>query len=257
MTRLVAPGASFVVVTASAELILRLAGTPSWLIPRPSQVATAMWHSRAVLSAAAGQSLASAATGFVLAAAVGFVLATTMATSRILERAISPYTVFFQTVPIVAVAPLLVLWFGAGFRAVAVAAFVVAVFPVIAATLHGMKSVDPGLLDLFDLYGAGFSRRLFGLLVPWALPSLFTGLRVAAGLAVIGAIVGEFVAGFAEGRAGLGITILAAHRQLRTDVVFAAVLLSCGIGLVMVATVDVLAHRVLRGWHASERLDRR
>jgi NitT/TauT family transport system permease protein len=161
--------------------------------------------------------------------------------------------VFLQTVPIVAVAPLLVLWFGPGLAAVAVSALIVSVFPVIANTLTGLRSVDPALRDLFRLYGAGRAATLWKLSLPAALPSIVTGLRVASGLAVIGAIVGEFVAGFSEDAAGLGITVLSAYRQLRTDLLFAAVLSASGLGLAIFGAVNVTGYLLLRRWHPSEK----
>ena len=136
--------------------------------------------------------------------------------------------------------------FGAGLRAVSVSAFIVSVFPVVANSLSGLKSVDPRLFDLFRLYGAGTWDTLLKLRVPSAIPSMTTGWRVASGLSVIGAIVGEFVAGFSEGRAGLGITILAAYRQLRTDLLFGALLLSSLLGLALFSLVSLASRLLLR-----------
>ncbi len=162
---------------------------------------------------------------------------------------------FLQTVPIVAIAPLLVLWFGPGLRAVSVSAFIVSVFPVIANTLTGIRSVDPALRDLFRLHGASRVATLGKLTLPASLPHIVTGLRIAAGLAVIGAIVGEFVAGCAEGAAGLGILVLMAYRQLQTDLLFAAVLAAAALGLALFGVVDALGARVLGRWHPSEKVD--
>ena len=145
-----------------------------------------------------------------------------------MQRAFYPYAIFFQIVPIVAIAPLLVIWFGYGARAVVAAAFIVSVFPVIANTLAGLLSVDPALRDLFRLYGASRAATLWKLQLPWALPYVLTGLRIAAGLAVIGAIVGEFVGG-----GGLGVVVLEAMRQQRTDLVFAAVGYASLLGLAL------------------------
>jgi NitT/TauT family transport system permease protein len=151
----------------------------------------------------------------------------------------------------VAIAPLLVLWFGPGMRAVAVSAFIVSVFPVITNTLGGIRSVEPPLRDLFRLYGASRWATLWKLELPSAIPSAMTGLRVAAGLAVIGAIVGEFVAGFSESNAGLGILILSSYRQLQTDLLFAAVLFASALGLALFATVNLVSYLLLRRWHPS------
>ena len=115
----------------------------------------------------------------------------------------------------------------------------------------GLRGVDPRLRDLFRLYGAGRWDTLFKLKLPFALPSIATGWRVASGLSVIGAIVGEFVAGFSEGRAGLGITVLSAYRQLRTDLLFAAVMLASLLGLALFAAVSVGSGVVLRRFRAA------
>jgi NitT/TauT family transport system permease protein len=188
--------------------------------------------------------------GFGLSLFLGTSAGIVLSLSPIIERGLYPYALFLQTVPIVAVAPLLVLWFGPGLRAVAVSAFIVSVFPVIANTLAGIRGVDPRLRDLFRLYGASRFDTLFKLELPFALPSIATGLRVASGLSVIGAIVGEFVAGFSEGHAGLGITVLAAYRQLRTELLFAAVMLASLLGLGLFSAVNLVSSFVLRRFRA-------
>ncbi len=247
------PLAALVVLVASWETIARALAIPLYLLPPPSAIARAAAGDVGELSGAALVTARAALAGFVLSGAIGVASAIVLSTSRALERALYPYTVFLQTVPIVAIAPLLVLWFGAGLRAVAVSAFIVSVFPVIAGTLAGIRGVEPALRDLFRLYGASRAATLLKLELPAALPSVVTGLRVAAGLAVIGAIVGEFVAGFSEGGAGLGILILASYRQLRTDLLFAAVLFASGLGLLLFGAVNLLGYLLLRRWHPSHR----
>ena len=245
--------AALAVLIAVWESIARGLSIPAYLLPPPSAIATAAWRELGELSNAAVVTGRAAVYGFVLSAVLGALSAVVLSTSRTLERALYPYTVFLQTVPIVAIAPLLVLWFGAGLRAVAVSAFIVSVFPVIANTLAGIRGVEPALRDLFRLYGASRFATLIKLELPSALPNLITGLRVAAGLAVIGAIVGEFVAGFSEGGAGLGILVLSSYRQLRTDLLFAAVLFASGLGLLLFGAVNLLGYVLLRRWHPSHR----
>lgn len=240
------PLATLIVAVAGWEALVRALAIPAFLVPPPSAVFRAMIAERALLVDALGTTAQGALSGYGLSVSLGALAGLTLSLSRRLERGVYPYTIFLQTVPIVAIAPLLVLWFGVGLRAVAVSAFIVSVFPVIAATLAGLKSVDPRLLDLFRLYGASRLATLFKLRLPSALPSVVTGFRVASGLSVIGAIVGEFVAGFAEGRAGLGITVLAAYRQLRTDLLFAAVLMASLLGLGLFAAVNLGSDLLLR-----------
>ncbi|HEX2674902.1 MAG TPA: ABC transporter permease [Polyangiaceae bacterium] len=240
------PALTFVLVIALWEGVVRVFSVPRFLVPPPSDVLLATWSERASLSGALLTTAQGAVLGFLLSASLGTTVGLAFSLSRWLERGLYPYALFLQTVPIVAVAPLLVLWFGPGLRAVAVSAFIVSVFPIIANTLAGLRSVDPRLSDLFRLYGANLGDTVLKLRLPTAIPSMMTGLKVASGLSVIGAIVGEFVAGFSEGNAGLGITVLAAYRQLRTDLLFAAVLLASLLGLLLFALVNGLSTLLLR-----------
>src|SRR5436190_1109330 len=149
-----------------------------------------------------------------------------------------------------ALVPLLLIWFGYGMRTVIASAFLVSIFPVIANTLTGILSTDPALRDLFRLYGASGRATLFKLRFPAALPQILTGLRVAAGLAVIGAIVGEFIGG-----EGLGSIVDVARTQQRVDKVFAAVLLASVLGLGLFGLINMISALTLRHWHASEQGD--
>jgi NitT/TauT family transport system permease protein len=250
---LVPPLAALVLVVGVWELAVRALAIPAFLLPPPSAIAAAAYAHAGLLAGAALVTARAAVLGFTLSVVLGVLAAVALASSRILERALYPYTVFFQTVPIVAVAPLLVLWFGPGLAAVTVSALIVSIFPIIANTLTGLRSVDPALRDLFRLYGAGRLATLLKLSLPAALPSIVTGLRVASGLAVIGTIVGEFVAGFSEGGAGLGITVLVANRQFQTDLLFAAVLSASALGLAIFGAVNLTGYLLLRRWHPSEK----
>ncbi len=247
------PVVALVVAVTAWEATVRALAVPAFLVPAPSAIAAAAAHEAAALGAATVTTARAALIGFVLSGILGVLAAIGLASSRVLERALYPYTVFLQTVPIVAIAPLLVLWFGPGLRAVAISALIVSVFPVIANTLSGLRSVEPPLEDLFRLYGANRRQTLLSLQLPAALPSIVTGLRIASGLAVIGTIVGEFVAGFSEGSAGLGITVLSAYRQLRTDLLFAAVILAAALGLALFAAVNLAGRLLLRRWHPAEK----
>lgn len=247
------PLIALLVLLALWEGLTRVLGVPTYLVPPPSAIAQAGIQNAESLGLSALTTAKAALAGFALSALIGVFAAVVLSSSRTLERALYPYTVFLQTVPIVAIAPLLVLWFGPGLRAVSVSAFIVSVFPVIANTLAGLRSVDPALRDLFRLYGARRLATLIKLEIPHALPSIVTGLRIASGLAVIGAIVGEFVAGFVEDAAGLGIRVLEANRQFRTDLLFAAVLLATALGLMLFGAVNLAGYLLLRRWHPSER----
>lgn len=254
-SKLAPPLVALALMLGAWEGLTRALDVPAYLVPPPSAVATVALAEASALASGAMTTARAALLGFGLSVLIGVTVAIALASSRLLERALYPYTVFLQTVPIVAVAPLLVLWFGAGLRAVAVSAFIVSVFPVIANTLSGLRGVDPGLRDLFRLYGASRGATLVKLELPAAVPEIVTGLRVASGLAVIGTIVGEFVAGFAEGAPGLGILVLSSYRQLRTDLLFASVGAAAGLGLCLFGVVNLAGAALLRRWHAST-LDR-
>lgn len=250
---IVPPAVSLAAVLGLWELIVRVRSIPAYLLPAPSVISSVGLANIESLVSASWTTAQSALIGFSLSAILGILLAVVLGTSRMLERAFYPYAVFLQTVPIVAIAPLLVIWFGPGQKAVSVAAFIVSVFPIMANTLTGLRSVDPALRDLFRLHGATKMQTLFLLSLPHATPNIVTGLRVAGGLAVIGAIVGEFVAGFSEGAAGLGIRILESYRLLRTDLLFAYVFCACILGLTLFGCTNVLGFQLMRRWHPSEK----
>lgn len=237
----------FIVITATIEFLVRSGMVRAYLLPAPSSVFLAIWKDRGELAEAMLKTSASALIGFALSTLVGIATAVLLSSSRWVQRAFYPYAVFFQTVPIIAIAPLLVIWFGYGMQTVIASAFVVSIFPVIANTLTGILSTDPALRDLFQLYGASPTVTLFKLRFPAALPQILTGLRVASGLAVIGAIVGEFIGG-----GGLGSVVDVARTQQRIDKVFAAVLLASLLGLALFGLINLISALTLRRWHASE-----
>ena len=240
----------FIAITAAIELLVREGLVRAYLLPAPSSVFVAIWQSRDELLQAMLETAGSTVIGFALSIVVGIAVAVALSSSRWVQKAFYPYAVFFQTVPIIAIAPLLVIWFGYGMQTVIASAFVVSIFPVIANTLTGILSTDPALRDLFQLYGASPAVTLFKLRFPAALPQILTGLRVASGLAVIGAIVGEFIGG-----GGLGSVVDSARTQQRIDKVFAAVLLASVLGLALFGLINLVSMLTLRRWHASEKAD--
>lgn len=255
VTKLLPPLLVFVAVAAALEVYVRVRHLPMYYLPRPTDVlhTLADAQERAGMLASLIVTTEAALIGFAGSVVVGVLIAIGLAGSIWVRRAFYPYTLFFQTVPIVAIAPLLVIWFEAGLTSVSVSAFIVSVFPVIANTLAGMLGTDPALVDLFRLYGASPIERLWKLRLPYALPSIVTGLRVAAGLAVIGTVVGEFLVGTLGEAEGLGVKIVGAMRTGRTDRVFAAVLIASLLGLAMFAAVNLAGYLMLRHWHASAR----
>ena len=240
------PVVPFVVVTLVTELAVRQGWVPSFLVPAPSSVGTSLFRDWPELWRATLNTAIASLTGFGMSAIIGSLIAIALSSAAWVQRAFYPYAVFFQTVPIIAIAPLLVIWFGWD-RTVVASAFIVSIFPVIANTLTGLLSTDPALCDLFRLYDGKRLATLFKLRLPFALPHMMTGLRIAAGLAVIGAIVGEFITG-----SGIGGAIMVSRQQNRVDKVFAGLLLASLLGIVLFALINLISWLALRHWHASE-----
>jgi NitT/TauT family transport system permease protein len=228
---------------------------PRFLFCAPSDVWAALTREAGPLARATGMTTISVLLGFGVAAIAGVAAAVALSAARLLERAFYPFTVFLQTVPLVAIAPMLVLWLDPGIPAVSVCAFIVCLFPVITNTLLGIRSIPREQVELFALYGASRWQRLFKLELPGALPHILTGLRVAAGLAVIGAVVGEFVAGQLGAQRGLGIVVVVSARQGALPALFAAVGLASLLGLAMLALVGTGSYLLLHRWHVAYRED--
>ncbi|HEV7298088.1 MAG TPA: ABC transporter permease [Tepidisphaeraceae bacterium] len=236
-----------ILVAGALEVLVRSGVVPSFLVPAPSTVARTL-ATADDLWRVAGETAVAAGLGFLASAVIGVILAVGLASAQWVQRMFYPYAVIFQTVPIVAIAPLLVIWLGFGLETIVASAFIVSVFPIIANTLTGLRSTDPALRDLFQLYGARPMATLLKLRLPAALPAMMTGLRVAGGLAVIGAIVGEFITG-----SGIGGEIVVARQQQKIDRVFAGLLLAAGLGIALFGLINAISYGLLRHWHASER----
>lgn len=243
----------FTVVAIGLQLAIEWFQIPRYELPLPTDIWRALIEDRSELASALWTTTQASLIGFGASVFFGISAGVLLSSSIWVRRAFYPYTLFFQTVPIVAIAPLLVIWVDPGLASVSISAFIVSVFPVIANTLGGLLSTEPALVDLFQLYGAGPLDRLWKLRLPYALPNIVTGLRVAAGLAVIGTVVGEFLVGTLGDGEGLGVKIVGAKKNGHLDVVFAAVLLASVLGLAMFAAVNAFGYLMLRQWHASER----
>ena len=189
--------------------------------------------------------------GLAIAIVIGMTLAIAMSQARWVERSLYPYAVILQTIPILALVPLFGFWFGFGLTSRVLVCVLIALFPIIANTLFGLRSVDQDHHDLFTLHDAGRLTRLRKLQLPSALPSIFTGLRISAGLSVIGAIVGDFF--FKQGKPGIGILIDLYRSRLQSEQMFAAIILSSLFGVIVFWFFGFLARRVVGGWHQSAR----
>jgi NitT/TauT family transport system permease protein len=247
--RLLAPLILIAVLLGGWEVACRILAVPSYLLPTPSAIWTAFLQSWPLLLASAWATLSTALLALVIASLVACALALTVSLNGVLEDAVRPIAVTLQVTPLVAIAPLVTIWAGIDHpeRAVIGLAAVVAFFPIFSGALTGLKAVDPDLARLFDLYGASPVQRLVRLRLPSAVPALLEGHKVAAGLAVIGAVVAEFVAG-SGGAQGLAWRILEAYNRLQTAKVFAALLTLAVLGVVLHTVMEQLERRLLDSW---------
>jgi NitT/TauT family transport system permease protein len=207
---------------------------------------------RALLLDSLAVTLGIALAALAISIAVGTLVALLFVQSRWIEMSLFPYAVLLQVTPIVAIAPLIIIWVDDTRTALVMCAVVVAIFPIISNTTLGLRSVDPGLLDLFRTCRAGRLDILLRLRIPGALPYFFGGLRIASGLALIGAVVAEFVAGTGGQGAGLAYQILLAGIQLNIPRLFAALVLITLAGVVLFAATVWMSRLALGRWHESE-----
>lgn len=189
--------------------------------------------------------------GLILATILGMLTAIAMNGGKWVESAVFPYAVIIQTLPILALVPIIKIWFGSGLNSRIIACVLIAFFPIVVNTLFGLKSAERAHHDLFSLHGASRMTRLMKLELPGALPAIFTGLRIAAGGCVIGAIVGDFF--FRQGAIGIGRIIDNYQKDNRTTELFAAAAVSSLFGIFIFVVFGVVANRVLRHWHESAR----
>jgi NitT/TauT family transport system permease protein len=250
----IAPALLITILLTGWELACRLLAVPAYVLPPPSMVAAALISDAPslLLSAWNTLSMALAALAFASLAACG--LAFAVGLSPTLERAVRPLAITAQVTPVVAVAPLFVIWAGLDHpeRAIIALAAIVAFFPIYSGAVAGLKSADEGLERLFDLYGATRWQRLVRLRLPAATPFLIEGHKVAAGLAVIGAVVAEFVAGSGEAQ-GLAWRILEAGNRLQTDRMFAALAALAALGLILHGAFQLVERRLLAWWSGIRR----
>ena len=224
-----------------------------WLLPPPHDVVTngllngrhlhdqlsALWDTAQV-----------SLTGLAIAFAIGATIALAMSQAKWIERSLYPYAVIVQVTPILAIVPLIATWFGYDFTARVVVCVLISVFPIITNTLHGLLTVDTQLLDLFKLHGAGRIKRVLKLQIPHAIPDVFVGLRVSAGLSVIGAIVGEFF--FRQGTPGLGRLLDLYRAYLQTDLLMSALLFCCALGIGSFLAVGLIGRQLTKNWYEED-----
>ncbi|MCU0717006.1 MAG: ABC transporter permease [Pirellula sp.] len=238
----------FLVVLLTWEMLVRWLGIHKVILPPPSDVASEIVRERWTLLRGAWITLQSAAAGLLCSAIIGSLIAMFFSQSSWLRLSFYPYVIFLQTVPIVAIAPLLILWFGNEFRTVVLVSCIISIFPIISNVTSGLLSINENLRDLFRMQSANRWQTLMKLRIPAAIPQLILGLRVSCGLAVIGAIVGEFFVGDRGAYEGLGTIITARQGNLKTASMIGAVIACTLLGLVLLSCVQLLNRWILRRW---------
>jgi NitT/TauT family transport system permease protein len=250
------PFCVFWLVIGAWELLIRVTGYPSYLLPGPWEVVSLIPGRWGDVCSSFLITLEEASIGLVSSAVLGIAAALVFATSSVLRQSLLPYVVLLQTIPIIAVSPLIIVWSGNGLAAICIIAFMICFPPIIVNVTQGLISVEQNLIDLFRMSNASTLTVLLKLRLPHALPNIFTGLRIASGGAVVGAVVGETFAGSSSvGQGGLGYSSIYAMDQSQTPYLFVLVLASSLMGIAFFSLVSTLEWFCLRNWHESVMAD--
>jgi len=249
--RIVAPLLTGLLMLALWEGVVRVMAIPPYILPGPILVAKTLVSDWGTLWPALLVTLAITLQALLAAVVVGVLLALLFSLSRWIELSLFPYAIVLQVTPIVAIAPLIIAWVDDVSVSLLICAWLVAFFPILSNTVLGLRSVDRNLLDLFQLYGSSRWRTLVDLRLPEALPYFLGGLRISGGLALIGAVVAEFVAGSGGRESGLAYRILESGYQLKIPRMFAALVLISAAGIAIYLLLSLVSHLLLRRWHES------
>jgi NitT/TauT family transport system permease protein len=251
LVRVLAPAALGIALLAIWQFVTSALNVPEYLVPSPLAIARTLAEDWSLLTSALMITLKITFLAFAVAVVLGVAAAFVFVQSRIVEMSLFPYAVILQVTPIVAIAPLIIIWVKDALPAMVICATLVALFPIISNTILGLRSVNPGLMNLFRLNRATRWQTLMRLRVPSALPYFFGGLRISSGLSLIGAVVAEFVAGTGGTSSGLAYQILQSGFQLNIPRLFAALFLITLTGIVLFAAMAMLSKWAL-AWHESE-----
>ena len=233
------------------QAIVQIEEIPPYILPGPVAIAAALWTDGPSLLGSLLVTLRITLAALAAAALLGGAIALLFSLSRLLALSLFPYAVILQVTPIVAIAPLIIIWVQQPFLALLVCAWIVAFFPIVSNTTIGLNSADRNLVALFRLYGASPAQTLRYLKLPTALPYFLAGLRISGGLALIGAVVAEFVAGTGGTETGLAFRILEAGYRLAIPRLFAALFLLSATGIAIYLVIDLVSRLALRHWHES------
>ncbi|CAH1653265.1 ABC transporter permease [Hyphomicrobiales bacterium] len=249
--RIVAPVAIGVVVLALWEFAVRWNEVPSYVLPGPILIGQTLVADWGTLSGSLWITLKITFMALAAAVVVGVTLAVLFSQSKWLEMALLPYAVILQVTPVVAIAPLIIIWANDIDLSLLICAWIVAFFPILSNTILGLNSADHNLVNLFELYGASRWQTMRYLKLPAALPYFLAGLKISGGLALIGAVVAEFVAGTGGSASGLAYRILEAGYQLKIPRVFAALVMISLSGVAIFLATSLISYLLLHRWHES------
>jgi NitT/TauT family transport system permease protein len=241
-------GLAFLIIWEAA---VRINNLPQYLLPSPTNIIGTLFHDFPSLAPSLLVTVTITVEAFVVAAIGGLLLAMLFTSSRWIERSLFPYAVIMQVTPIVAIAPLIIIWAKDTQLALLICAWLVAFFPVVSNAAVGLNSTDRNLVDLFRLYGASRWQSLILLRLPSSMPFYLAGLRISGSLALIGAVVAEFVAGTGGARSGLAYRILESGYRLEIPRMFAALVLISATGIAIFFLLSLLSRFILRHWHES------
>jgi len=250
-TRFLAPLAVGVLFLIAWEAVVRINAIPPYILPGPVLVAETLWRDGPSLLGSLWITVRITVVALLAAIVLGGAIAILFAQSRLFELSFFPYAVMLQVTPIVSIAPLIIIWANDVFLSLLICAWIVAFFPIVANTTLGLNSADRNLIALFRLYGASRWQVLRFLRLPSALPYFLAGVRISGGLALIGAVVAEFVAGTGGTETGLASRIIEAGNRLEIPRLFAALLLLSLTGILIFAALSWLSNALLAHWHES------
>lgn len=249
--RVVAPFALGVAMLLAWELFVRARGIPSFVLPAPSRIAATLVSDWSTLSGSLWITATITLAALSAAVVVGMLLAVLFTQSKWMELSLFPYAIVLQVTPVVAIAPLIIIWADDVNLSLLICAWLVAFFPILSNTTLGLNSADHNLVNLLQLYRASRWQTLVNLRLPAAMPYFLGGLRISGGLALIGAVVAEFVAGTGGTASGLAFRILESGYQMQIPRMFAALALISACGIIIFLCLSLVSHLALRKWHDS------
>jgi NitT/TauT family transport system permease protein len=251
LKRVFPPLAVFLIFISVWELCVWLKDIPPYILPGPSDIFLAVTDNWSNLRVSVATTITEALLGFVASIILGVSFAVLLALSKTVERSVFPYAIVMQTIPIVAIAPIIVIWFGSGLQSIVIIAFLMSFFPIFSNTLIGLNSTDQSMTNLFYLYNATKWQTIWKLRLPAALPYIMAGLKISCSMSVIASIVGEYIAGIGGGKGGLGYAVTIAASRLQVPYLFACGLSASVLGIAFFLIINAISKRMMSSWHES------